>query len=80
MCERVAQAAYDQKLIKSPKVQRTIGVDEANKATAAGAIFWGTNAVFVSERGQKMLGWQPSAPSLATEIPETVMAEARRQF
>ncbi|KAI1617294.1 hypothetical protein EDD36DRAFT_462147 [Exophiala viscosa] len=39
VCERVAQAAYDQKLIKSPKVERTIGVDEANEATSAGAIF-----------------------------------------
>ncbi|KAK5176669.1 hypothetical protein LTR44_010851 [Exophiala sp. CCFEE 6388] len=79
VCERVAQAAYDQKLIKSPKIQRTIDVDEANRLTWAGAILWGTNAVLSSERGQKVLGWQPSAPSLATEIPETVMAEARRQ-
>ena len=77
ICEHVAQEAHDRGLIKSGKVERTIDVDEANKATPHGAVLWGTNAVYVSTKGQKLLNWQPSAPALLDSITEMVELEAK---
>ncbi len=72
----MAEAAYKQGLIKSPGIKRVIDVDEAHKGMEKGEVFWGTNAVYVSRRGHELLGWQPSARSLAEDIPDTVAYEA----
>ncbi|EXJ70775.1 uncharacterized protein A1O5_05765 [Cladophialophora psammophila CBS 110553] len=77
VCQRVASAAHEQGLLKSPKVEFTIDVDEANKVTSHGAVLWGTNAVFRSGRAQQTLSWKLSAPTLAEVIPETVASEAK---
>ncbi|KAL2433515.1 Oxidase ucsJ [Exophiala dermatitidis] len=77
LCEDIAKEAHAQGLIKSPSVTKTITPDEANKAMPAGAIFWGTNAVYKSSRGQKLLGWAPSAPSLQDDVPQIVKIEAK---
>ncbi|KIW11081.1 hypothetical protein PV08_10380 [Exophiala spinifera] len=78
LCEAVATEAHAQGLIKSATIDRTIDVDEANAAMPGGAIFWGTNAVYKSERAQILLGWKPSAPSLQDTIPEIVRVEAEK--
>lgn len=76
LCELIAKEAHDQGLISSPTVEKTLTVEEANAATHRGAILWGTNAVIKSLRGQKLLGWTPSALSLEASIADIVKSEA----
>lgn len=78
MGEKIAAEAHAQGLIKSSNVSLVLSADEANKAMAAGAIFWATNAVTAATRARKQLGWNPSQPSLSETLREVVKIEAER--
>ncbi|KAF4556533.1 Hypothetical protein D9617_1g084110 [Elsinoe fawcettii] len=65
----ITEAAHKAGLIDSPEVRETIDPDTANNMTGHGAVLWGTNAVTKSGKAQSVLGWKPSRPSLADELP-----------
>lgn len=57
---------------------KSLTKDEANQATVAGHILWGANSRCKAIRARKLLGWQPSRPSLKDDLGETVEIEARK--
>jgi len=77
MSRCIAQAAHEQKLIKSDDV-KSVSSEEANQIMPHGAVLLGTNAKLKSSRARRDLRWKPSAMSLAEDIPLMVEAEAER--
>lgn len=77
MSRRIAQAAHEQKLIKSDEVM-SVSSEEANQIMPHGAVLLGTNAQLKSSRARRDLGWKPSAVSLGDDIPLMVKVEAER--
>ena len=73
----VAEAAEKQGLIESAEV-RSVDKDAANKLTVVGAALWGANSRVKAIRARKLLGWQPTKPSLKDTVPETVAFEAKK--
>ena len=71
----MAEASKQGLMDKSVPLQ-TLTADEANSIMPMGAVFWATNAVTSSSRGQQMLGWCPKAAKLEEELAETVRREA----
>lgn len=77
MSRRIAQAGYEQKLIKSNEV-KSVSSEEADQIMPHGTVLLGTNAQLRSSRARRDLGWEPSAMSLAEDIPLMVESEAER--
>lgn len=73
----VAAAAEKQGLVQDDKVV-SYSKDEANKLTTWGSALWGANSRARAIRARKLLGWEPTMPSLEADVPRTVEVEAKR--
>ncbi|KOS44563.1 hypothetical protein ACN38_g4514 [Penicillium nordicum] len=76
ICRAVAQAAFDQKYIKSPEVESLDG-KQTTEILGMGRIAWGSNSRGHAIRARKLLGWEPKQPKLIELIPHLVALEAK---
>lgn len=75
--QKIADAAAKAGYIRTNEVE-VVSVEEAQAIGGQGAITWGANSKGKSIRARKLLGWNPTGPSLDEEIPGIVEIEARR--
>lgn len=76
MSRRVAEAAFNLKLLSSKDVEQVDG-KEADKLLPHGSVLYGTNARGPPNRAKAVLGWAPREESLEDEIRRVVGEEAR---
>lgn len=76
MSRRVAEAAFDLKLLPSKEVEQVSG-KEADKLLPHGSVLYGTNVRGPPNRARVVLGWAPREESLEDEIRRVVAEEAR---
>jgi len=72
----VAKVAFEKKLISSPEVE-PLTDEEVSELHPFKLYAWGTNSRGHAIRARKLLGWNPSKPSLKETIPDIVDIEAR---
>jgi len=58
--------------------EEAFGFEEAQKWAGYEAASWGLNSRCRASRARLLLGWQPSAPSLESELRDIVKGEYRR--
>ncbi|KAI0534959.1 hypothetical protein GGR58DRAFT_28125 [Xylaria digitata] len=73
----IARVAYDQGFIKSTELE-SIHPSEAEKLSPHALILWGMNSRSRALRSRKLLGWEPTMPSLVEDIPRVVQTEAAK--
>lgn len=56
----------------------TLDAEQAKEYAGFEALSWGLNSRVRSQRAREILGWNPSRPSLAEELPEIVRGEWER--
>lgn len=71
----IASEACQLGLIQKASV-KSITPDEANKITFWGSGLWGANSRARAKRARAVFDWQPTAPSLRSEIRASLVAEA----
>ncbi|KAL4862771.1 hypothetical protein BDV12DRAFT_190158 [Aspergillus spectabilis] len=76
MQRKVAEEAYAQKFIQSPKVDSLDDV-QTTDIHPAGWYAWGSNSRGHAIRARKLFGWDPKRPSLIELIPDIVALEAK---
>lgn len=72
----VAQAAFDQKYIKSPEVE-ILDAQKTTEILGMGRIAWGSNSRGHAIRARKLFDWNPKQPKQIDLIPDIVMQEAK---
>lgn len=75
---KIASEAHKQGLIPDPSITKVVDAKEADTLGSQGAILWGTNSLGRSTRARSLLGWKPSRPSLADEVPDLVRSESKQ--
>jgi nucleoside-diphosphate-sugar epimerase len=70
----VAQAAAKKGYIPEAKAEQ-IDIETGKRLAGFEAVSWGLNSRGKARRARKLLGWNPSRPSLEDEIPDIVKGE-----
>ena len=77
VAEWVAEAAHKQGLIPENLV-KSVSKARAAELASFGHALWGANSRARAVRARELLGWEPKAPSLKDEVPNTVAFEAKK--
>lgn len=76
LMREIAREAYKQGVLKSNEVV-SLTAEETDELIPNGRLSIGTNSRGEAIRARKVLGWQPTGPTLLETLPEAVEIEAR---
>lgn len=65
-------------LLKGELKEQSLGKDKAIEQAGFEAVSWGFNSRGKAERAQKLLGWQPTSPSIDDTLDEILKDEKTR--
>ncbi|GLI78265.1 hypothetical protein PoHVEF18_006574 [Penicillium ochrochloron] len=77
MAQSTAEAAAKLGLIPEAKAE-SIDLESAKQYAGFESLSWGLNSRGRALRARKLLGWEPSCPSLLEELPQIVQSEWQR--
>lgn len=77
LAQSTAEAAAKLGYIPEGRAEQ-IDLESAKQYAGFESLSWGTNSRGQALRARKLLGWQPSRPSLLAELPEIVRSEWER--
>lgn len=77
LAQSTAEAAAKLGYIPERKTE-AFDLESAKKYAGFESVSWGLNSRGRAQRARKILGWQPSRPSLLAELPEIVRSEWER--
>lgn len=77
MAQSTAEAAAKLGLIPEAKAE-PIDLESAKQYAGFESLSWGLNSRGRALRARKLLGWEPSCPSLLEELPQIVQSEWQR--
>ncbi|CAI7598251.1 unnamed protein product [Penicillium pancosmium] len=77
LAQSTAEAAAKLGYIPEGKTE-AFDLESAKKYAGFESVSWGLNSRGQAQRARKILGWQPSRPSLLAELPEIVRSEWER--
>jgi len=75
LAEQIGREAHEMGLLSKQPQTQELSKDAAMKQAGFEAVSWGLNSRGKAERARKVLGWEPSAPSLEADIPNILKAE-----
>ncbi|KAK6388771.1 hypothetical protein LTR65_007250 [Meristemomyces frigidus] len=78
LSESIGRKAEELGFVKKGLEKQQLEKDKAMEQAGFEAVSWGLNSRSKGERAKKVLGWEPSAPSLEGEIPEILKQEHER--
>lgn len=77
LAQSTAEAAAKLGLIPEAKAE-PIDLESAKQYAGFESLSWGMNSRGRALRARKLLGWEPSCPSLLEELPQIVQSEWQR--
>lgn len=77
LAKSTAEAAATLGLIPKAKAER-IDLESAKQYAGFESLSWGMNSRGRALRARKVLGWNPSSPSLLSELPQIIQSEKQR--